>query len=166
MRFNEITEPDVLRRARRGARQVASRLRNRFSTPQGEPSAGGTVGQSRGGFLSGFAKGLGSPELANALKAAKSATPSNVAPVAPVDTNTNAAPAGPADTGSFPFPSSVPPQDTAMGYAPPPVAEPEPSLNQPQNAKLARKKSKRARIPTAESTDIAEALWRKMKRTR
>ena len=153
MRFNEITEANILSRAKSQANRAVSNLRNRFSKPQtapaqqveptmapeeepqfaawknarnpGAPAAtspqaaapqpttyapqapatGGTAGPARGGFLSGFAKGLGAPELANTIN----------------DYN-----ASKVTKGAFPFPSAVPPQDAAMGNTPPPVNEPEP----------------------------------------
>ena len=71
------------------------------------PATGGTAGPARGGFLSGFAKGLGAPELANTIN----------------DYN-----ASKVTKGAFPFPSAVPPQDAAMGNTPPPVNEPEPEV--------------------------------------
>lgn len=122
MRYDEINGVDegILDRARRGVRK----LRNTFSKPQStqnsapqvEPTmdeipdeklTGGTAGAPRGGFLSGLAKGIGSPELANALDASRASNVTN---------------------GAFPFPSSVPAADAAMGNTPPPVNEPAPKV--------------------------------------
>lgn len=113
MRINEINGIDegIFDAARRGAQKI----RNKFSsqqpaTPQDdvekiEPTMGGTTGPAQGGFLSGFAKGAGAPELAKAIDAKN---------------------ASDVTQGNFPFPSSVPAADAAMPKTPPPVNEPEP----------------------------------------
>lgn len=174
------------------------------AAPQPAIPTGGTAGQKPGGFLSGFAKGIGATDLSNTMASyakTQSTQPTQAQP-----------PSAPATQGNFPFPSSVPAAAATMPNTPPPVNEPEPeeeptpttsaganafgqmtkqlnvmpktstggtlantptgvthtaspnNPNQPsiRTKKFSKKQSKRMR----ETTDIAETLWRKMKRKR